>query len=203
MASAGNGGPTHLAGEVLKSLAHVNIVHIPYKGNAAALTDLVGGEAQMMFSNLLTSMPHVRTGRLRVIAVSTAKRSPQAPELPTIAESGVPGYDVTPWYGILGPADLPRAIVAKLNRESRAWSRCPKCSERFVAQGIDLASSTPERSEPDQSRSSAGGAKSCANRARAPTDSVFRRGRELRRLSDSVGRTFRPKPCALLRRPPQ
>ena len=144
LASAGSGGPTHLAGEVLKSLAHIDIVHVPYKGNAAALTALVGGEAHMMFSNLLTSMPHVRSGRLRVLAVSTAKRSPQMPDLPTIAESGVPGYDVTPWYGILGPARLPPAIVAKWNKEVARIVVLPEMKERFVTQGIDLASSTPE-----------------------------------------------------------
>ena len=144
LASAGSGGPTHLAGEVLKSLTHVNIVHIPYKGNAAALTALVGGEAHMMFSNLLTSMPHVRSGRLRVLAVSTARRSPQMPELPTIAESGVPGYDVTPWYGILGPAHLPPAIVAKWNREVARVVTLPEMNERFVVQGVDLGASTPE-----------------------------------------------------------
>jgi tripartite-type tricarboxylate transporter receptor subunit TctC len=97
-----------------------------------------------MFSNLLTSMPHVRSGRLRAIAISTAKRSPQAPELPTIAESGVPGYDVTPWYGILAPAGTSRAIVMKWNREVARILQLPDMKERFVAQGIDLASSTPE-----------------------------------------------------------
>ncbi len=143
-ASAGSGGPTHLAAEVMKNLAHVNIVHIPYKGNAAALTGLIAGEAHMMFSNLLTSMPHVRTGRLRVLAVSTAKRSPQMPDLPTIAESGVPGYDVTPWYGILGPAGLPPNLVMKWNREVARVIALPEMNDRFVAQGIDLEASTPE-----------------------------------------------------------
>jgi len=92
----------------------------------------------------LTSMPHVRNGRLRVLAVSTARRSPQMPELPTIAESGVPGYDVTPWYGILGPAHLPSAIVAKWNREVARVVALPEMNERFVVQGVDLGASTPE-----------------------------------------------------------
>ena len=144
LASAGSGGPTHLAGELFKTSAHIDIVHVPYKGNAAALTALVGGEGHMMFSNMLTAMPHVRTGRLRVLAVTPAKRSPQAPELPTIAESGVPGYDVRPWYGILGPAGLPAAIVAKWNREVRRAIALPEMNERFIAQGIDLEASTPE-----------------------------------------------------------
>ena len=143
LASAGSGGPTHLAGELFKSSAHIEIVHIPYKGNAAALTALVAGEGHLMFSNLLTSKPHVRSGRLRVLAVSTAKRSRQMPELPTIAESGVPGYDVTPWYGILGPAQLPPAIVAKWNREVTRVIALAEMNERFTAQGVDLEASTP------------------------------------------------------------
>jgi len=142
-ASAGSGGPTHLAGEMFKSAAAIDIVHIPYKGNAAALTDLAGGQVQMMFSNMLTAMPHVRTGRLRALAVSTAKRSPQAPDLPTVAESGVPGFDVTPWYGVLAPAGLPAPLVAKWNREIVRIVPLPDMKEKFVAQGIDLASSTP------------------------------------------------------------
>ena len=143
-ASAGNGGPTHLTGELLKTSAGIAIVHVPYKGNAAALLDLVAGRVQMMFSNMLTSMPHVRAGKLRAVGISSAKRSPQAPELPTVAESGLPGFESVPWYGVLGPAGMPRALVAKLNAEiSRALS-APDMRERFVAQGIDLQSSTPD-----------------------------------------------------------
>jgi tripartite-type tricarboxylate transporter receptor subunit TctC len=144
-ASAGNGGPTHLTGEVLKSLTKVSIVHVPFKGNAQALTELISGRVQMMFSNLLTSMPHVRAGKLRGIAISTAKRSPQSPDLPTVAESGVPGFDVTPWYGGLGPAGLPNAIITRLHDEIADIVRAPDMRERFVAQGVDLASSTPEQ----------------------------------------------------------
>jgi tripartite-type tricarboxylate transporter receptor subunit TctC len=144
-ASAGNGGPTHLAGELLRTMAKIDIVHVPYKGNAAALTELAGGQVQMMFSNLLTSMPHVRSGRLRALAVSTAKRSAQASELPTVAESGVPGYDVTPWYGILGPAKLPGVIVTKWSEEVGRIVALPEMQQRFVTQGIDLVSSTPEQ----------------------------------------------------------
>ena len=144
-ASAGNGGPTHLTGELFKTSAGIAIVHVPYKGNAAALLDLVAGRVQMMFSNMLTSMPHVRAGKLRAIGISSAKRSPQAPDLPTVAESGLPGFDSVPWYGVLGPAGMPRALVNRLNTEiSRALS-APDMRERFVAQGIDLQSSTPEQ----------------------------------------------------------
>ena len=144
-ASAGNGGPTHLTGELLKTSAGIGIVHVPYKGNAAALTDLVAGRVQMMFSNMLTAMPHVRAGKLRAIAISGPKRTPQAPDLPTIAESGVPGFSAVPWYGVLGPAALPRPIVAKLNGEIATAIALPDMQERFVAQGVDLQSSTPEQ----------------------------------------------------------
>ncbi|HTD90827.1 MAG TPA: tripartite tricarboxylate transporter substrate binding protein [Burkholderiales bacterium] len=144
-ASAGSGGPTHLAGEVFKSMAKINIVHIPFKGNAQGLIETISGRVQMMFSNLLTSMPHVRSGKLRAIGISSPNRSPQAPDLPTLAESGVPGFDATPWYGALGPANLPRAITTRLNTEIAAIVRAPDMQERFVAQGVDLTSSSPEQ----------------------------------------------------------
>jgi tripartite-type tricarboxylate transporter receptor subunit TctC len=143
-ASAGSGGPTHLAGELFKSTAAIDIVHIPYKGNAAALADLVGGQVQMMFSNMLTAMPFVRAGKLRAIAVSTLKRSPQAPELPTVSEGGAAGYDVTPWYGVLAPAGLPKPLLARLHGEVAKIVDSPEIRERFVTQGVDMASSTPE-----------------------------------------------------------
>jgi len=142
--SAGSGGPTHMAGEMLKAMAHIDIVHVPYKGNAASLTDLVAGRVQMMFSNLLTAGPLARAGKLRGLAVTSARRSAQAPELPTVAESGVPGYDITPWYGVLFPAATPRAIVIRLNQEIGGILTTPEVADRFRAQGIDLVTSTPE-----------------------------------------------------------
>jgi tripartite-type tricarboxylate transporter receptor subunit TctC len=142
--SAGSGGPTHMAGEMLKAMARIDIVHVPYKGNAASLTDLVAGRVQMMFSNLLTASPHARSGKLRGLAISSARRSPQAPELPTVAESGLPGYDITPWYGVLFPAGTPRAIVLRLNREIGGILTTPEMADRFRTQGIDLVTSTPE-----------------------------------------------------------
>jgi len=144
-ASAGNGGPTHMAGEMLKAMAHIDIVHVPYKGNNAALTDLLGGRVQMFFSNLVTALPHARAGRLRALAVSTAKRSQLMPELPTIAESSVPGYEMTNWVGVFAPAATPRPIVLRLNREITAILNAPDLKERFLAQGVDLAGSTPEK----------------------------------------------------------
>ncbi|MGQ0522547.1 MAG: Bug family tripartite tricarboxylate transporter substrate binding protein [Betaproteobacteria bacterium] len=143
-ASAGSGGPTHMAGEMLKAMAQVDIVHVPYKGNAAALGDLVAGRVQMMFSNLLTAMPHAKAGKLRAIAVSSGKRSAQAPDLPTVAESGVAGYDLTPWYGLFAPSGTPRAIVTRLNRETDRILNAPDVRERFRLQGVDLVTSTPE-----------------------------------------------------------
>lgn len=144
-ASAGNGGPTHLTGELLKTSAGIDIVHVPYKGNAAALLDLSAGRVQMMFSNLLTSMPHVRAGKLRAIGISSPQRTPQAPELPTFAESGLRGFSAVPWYGVLGPAGMPRPIVDKVNSEIGRGVAQPDIKERFVAQGIDMQTSTPEQ----------------------------------------------------------
>jgi tripartite-type tricarboxylate transporter receptor subunit TctC len=144
-ASAGNGGPTHLIPEWFKTAAGVKIVHVSYKGNTAALTDLISGQVQIMFSNLLTSMPYVRMGKLRALAISSAKRSPQEPALPTISESGLPGFNVVAWYGVLGPAGLAPPLVAKLNTEIAQILMQPEMQERFVAQGIDLVSSTPEQ----------------------------------------------------------
>jgi tripartite-type tricarboxylate transporter receptor subunit TctC len=143
-ASAGSGGPTHMAGEMLKAMTQVDIVHVPYKGNAAALGDLVAGRVQMMFSNLLTAMPHAKAGKLRAIAVSSGKRSAQAPDLPTVAESGVPGYDLTPWYGLFAPSGTPRPIVTRLNRETDRILNAPDVRERFRLQGVDLVTCTPE-----------------------------------------------------------
>ena len=116
-ASAGLGSSLHLAGELFKSLAHVDINHVPYKGGAPAVTDVVTGQVQMMFSPLAVAMPHVRSSKLIALAVTSAKRSDLVPELPTISESGVPGYEATGWYGIIGPAGLPNVVLNKLNRE--------------------------------------------------------------------------------------
>lgn len=143
-ATASSGGPTHMAAEMLKSMARISIVHVPYKGNTAALSAVIAGESQLMFSNLLTGLPHLRTGRLHALAISSGKRSPQAPELPTVAESGLPGYDLTPWYGMLAPAGTPRAIVSKLHGEIVRILESPEMKARFVPQGADLTTNTPE-----------------------------------------------------------
>lgn len=143
-ATASSGGPTHMAAEMLKSMGAIQIVHVPYKGNAAALNALVAGESQMMFSNLLTGMPHVRSGRLRVLAISSGKRSPQAPELPTIAETGLAGYDFTPWYGVLAPSATSKPVITKLHQEIVRIVEAADMKSRFASQGVDLTTSTPE-----------------------------------------------------------
>jgi tripartite-type tricarboxylate transporter receptor subunit TctC len=117
MASTGNGTTTHLSGELFKAMAGVDMVHVPYRGNAPALTDLMGGQVQVLFDSLSTSLEHVKAGRLRALAVTSATRSPVLPDLPTVADS-VPGYEASAFFGICAPAATPRDIVEKLNRET-------------------------------------------------------------------------------------
>jgi tripartite-type tricarboxylate transporter receptor subunit TctC len=141
--SSGIGTPNHLGTELLKALAGVNIVHVPYKGGAPALTDLIGGQIHMAFSSVPAVLPHVKAGRLNALGVGSAKRSPALPNIPTIAEAGVPGYEYTTWYGIFAPARTPAPIVARLNKEIVKVLVLPELNERFVSQGADPAPSTP------------------------------------------------------------
>jgi tripartite-type tricarboxylate transporter receptor subunit TctC len=143
-ASAGIGTPPHLAGELFKTMAGVDIVHVPYKGNGPAYTDLIGGHVSVMFPTIPTAIPHVRAGKLRALAVTTRSRTPIAPELPPISESGVPGYDVSSWYGLLAPAGTPAAVVSRLQREIAKVLRSPDVGEKLTAQGLDLVGSTPD-----------------------------------------------------------
>lgn len=143
-ASAGNGNATHLAGELFNKLARVNLVHVPYKGSGPALTDLIGGQVQLMFSNLVAAMPHVKSGRLRALAVAGEKRTSAAPELPTVAEAGLPGYAVISWFGVFAPAATPREIVARLNQELVRAMSAPDMHERLAGEGADPATNTPE-----------------------------------------------------------
>ena len=143
-ASAGIGTPPHLAGELFKAMAHVDIVHVPYKGNGPAYTDLIGGHVSVMFPNVATATAHVRAGKLRALAVTTKNRTPIAPELPTISEAGVPGYDVSSWYGLLAPAGTPAAVLAKLQREIARVMRLPDVSEKLTSQGLDIVGDTPD-----------------------------------------------------------
>ena len=142
-ASAGTGGSVHLAGELFKSLAKVDMVHVPYKGSGPALIDLLGGQTQLMFSTMPPALPHVKSGRLRALGMTGSRRSPLVPELPTIAESGLPGYEITQWWGLLGPAGLPAAIVTRLNSDVNAVLQQPEVKARFANEGADTAPNTP------------------------------------------------------------
>lgn len=142
--SAGLGSPFYIAAELFKQMAHVNIVHIPYKGGGPAITDLLGGQVDMSFANLVAVLPFVKSGKLRALAVTTAKRSSAAPDIPTMAEAGLPGYDFSSWFGILAPAGTPHAIIEKLNKEIVKALKSPEVTQRLSEQGADLIASTPE-----------------------------------------------------------
>ncbi len=143
-ASSGNGSPSHLAMELLKSMARVDMVHVPYKGGDSVLIALLSGETHLYFGNIRAMMPQVKTGKLKALAVTSPKRSPAAPEVPTIAESGVPGYSMLAWWGLLAPARTPSAIVTRIYREVARTLQEPALRERLAAIGIDVAGSAPE-----------------------------------------------------------
>jgi tripartite-type tricarboxylate transporter receptor subunit TctC len=143
-ASSGPGQSTHLAAELFSSRAGVKMTHVPYKGSAPALTDTMGGQTAIFFDTMLSAMPHVRAGKLKAIAVTSAQRSPAAPDIPTVAESGLPGYEAIAWNGLLAPAGTPKEVVAKLNAELKKVLELPEIRERFAAQGFAAAYSTPE-----------------------------------------------------------
>lgn len=143
-ASAGSGSGTHLAFELFASMANVNIVHVPYKSGSPAIVDLVGGHVQLMFSNIINSMPHVKSRRLHALAITSAKRSVLAPQLPTVSESGVPGYQADAWYGVLVPARTPADIVNRLNGEIMSILKSRDVRELAMAQGAEVTGSTPE-----------------------------------------------------------
>ena len=142
--SSGAGAASHLAGELLKGMAGVDILHVPYKGQAPATTDLLSGQISLMFNNPITSLAHVKAGRLRALAVTTAKRSSSLPEVPTIAESGLPGFDVGFWLGALAPTGTPRPIIDRLNAEMVKAVQMPEVLERLAALGVEPIGSTPE-----------------------------------------------------------
>ena len=142
-ASPGNGTTTHLATELLKMLAKVDVVHVPYKGVAPALTDLLAGQVQFMSGDLSSVLPQVKAGRLRALAVTGAQRSSFVPELPTIAESGVPGYAASGWFGVLAPAATPRGIITRLNAVIVKGIRGAEAHQRLAALGGDVVANTP------------------------------------------------------------
>jgi len=143
-ASAGNGTTSHLAGELFKTMAGIDIVHVPYRGGAPAVTDLIGGQVQMMIDVMPNALPLARDGRARGIAVSTATRYPGAPEYPTIAESGLPGFEASAWDGIFVPAGTPAPIVARLNAAIRETVEDPQVAEALKARGAQPMPNSPE-----------------------------------------------------------
>ena len=143
-ASPGNGTPPHLAAELFKAMAGVDIVHVPYKGNAQAMTDLMAGQESLSFPTGPSAMPHVRAKRLRALGVTGAKRAAGLPDIPTIAESGLPGYHASAWYGVLAPAGTPAAIVAKLQSEIHVALRASDIVDKLSAQGLEPAPDTAE-----------------------------------------------------------
>jgi tripartite-type tricarboxylate transporter receptor subunit TctC len=142
MASSGNGSTIHVSGELFKMMTGVNMVHVPYRGGAPALTDMVGGQVQVMFDNMPTSIEFIRTGKLRALAVTTAARSDVLPDVPTVADF-VPGYEASSWYGVGAPKGTPDDIIAKLNREINAILADPKAKARFAELGASLLPGSP------------------------------------------------------------
>jgi tripartite-type tricarboxylate transporter receptor subunit TctC len=142
-ATAGTGTATHLAGEMLKLMAGIDLVAIPYKGAAPAIADTASGQVKLMFPSLLTASPFIESGKLVALAVTGARRSPRLPDVPTVAESGLPGYDVVQWYGLLAPAGTPSEIVDRLNRETVAVMQLTEIDAALARQGADVITSTP------------------------------------------------------------
>jgi tripartite-type tricarboxylate transporter receptor subunit TctC len=143
-ASSGAGGTLHLAGELFKSMAHVDMNHIPYKGGAPAATDVVSGQVQLMFSPIAVAMPHVKSNRLRMLAVTSARRWSSLPDVPAVAES-IPGYEATGWYGIVAPAKTPRPVVLRLNHDIVKTVSLPEVKQQFASFDLEPIGSSPEQ----------------------------------------------------------
>lgn len=146
-ASASTGSANHLAGELFKEITNTDILHVPYKGAAPATLALLAGEVDMLFNNMPSGLPHVKSGTLRTLAVTSPKRSAALPDVPTLSESGVTGFDVQTWYGMLAPAGTPRAIIFKLREEIAKALSQPEMRERFATQGLETVASTPDQFE--------------------------------------------------------
>ncbi len=146
-ASPGNGTSSHLAGELFRQVAKIEVVHIPYKGATPAITDLIAGQVSFTMASVLSVLPYAKQGRLRMLAVTTAKRSGALPDIPTISEAGLPGFEVSNWYGILATGGTPRPAVDRLNSELARIARVPDLAEKLAAQGADPATGTPEEFE--------------------------------------------------------
>lgn len=143
-ASSGSGTSIHMSGEMFKHLAGLNLVHIPYKGSAPALNDLLGGQVMMMFDNIPSALPHIKSGRLRALATTGAKRDPLLPELPTVAEAGVAGYESGVWFGLAVAAGTPKDIIAKLNAEAIKGTKAPEYVKRMTELGYNIMGTSPE-----------------------------------------------------------
>lgn len=142
--SSGNGGSGHLSGELFAAMAGAKMVHVPYRGTGPATTAVLSGEVTLSFGNMVALQPHVQAGRLRALAVTSAKRLSAAPQLPTVAEAGLRGYEYVTWYGVLAPAGTPKDIIAKLNAELVKIARQPDMRERLTGEGGEVVGSTPE-----------------------------------------------------------
>ncbi|MDM0089598.1 MULTISPECIES: tripartite tricarboxylate transporter substrate binding protein [unclassified Variovorax] len=142
--SSGNGSSIHLSGELFKQMTGVDMQHVPYRGSAPAVSDLLGGQISVMFDNMPSAIQHVKGGKLRALAVTTAKRSPALPDVPTIAEAGVPGYEATSWFGLLAPAGTPAPIVAKLNAAILKALADPEVKKKLAEQGAESHGEKPE-----------------------------------------------------------
>ena len=143
-ASSGSGTSIHLSGELFKTMAGVSMTHVPYKGSTPALTDLMGGQVQLMFDNLPSSLPQIKAGKLRALAVTSAQRASALPDVPTVAEAGLPGFEASSWFGLLAPAGTPKDVVAKLNAEVAKWLATPEAREKLASQGAIAAGQSPE-----------------------------------------------------------
>ena len=143
--SAGAGTSPHLSLELFKTLAGIDIVHVPYKGSGQAIIGLISGETGLLFPSLPTAVPHIKSGKVRALGVTTAVRSQALPELPTIAEAGLPGYEATQWFGVLAPAGTPRPIIDRLHQEVSAALRSPDVKQHLSGEGAEVVASTPEQ----------------------------------------------------------
>jgi tripartite-type tricarboxylate transporter receptor subunit TctC len=146
-ASGGAGAGAHLSGELFKHSAGVDLIHVPYKGNAPALNDLLGGHVNIMFDTITTSLPHVKAGQLKALATTGGKRSPLAPDVPTMIEAGLPGFEITAWYAIFAPKKTPKDVIAKLNGALNAAMTDPELVKRMAGQGVTLVGGTPAEAE--------------------------------------------------------
>lgn len=142
--SSGSGTSIHLSGELFNTLAGVKMQHVPYKGRAQAIPDLLGGRIQMIFDNMPSALPLVKSGELKAIAVTSATRSPAAPNIPTIAESGLPGFEATSWFALLGPANMPRDVQMRINQEALKVLALPDVKDKLAGLGLEVATGTPE-----------------------------------------------------------